>query len=77
MLPLAERAAELRLHDDDMVLNRAFLVRRDTEPSFDAAMERVAERFADRMEFRYVGPVPPFNFVTLQAGWLTQAETGA
>ena len=76
LLPLAERAAELRLHDDDMVLNRAFLVRRDVEPRFDAALQGLADRFADRMEFRYVGPVPPFNFVTLQAGWLTAPEAG-
>jgi hypothetical protein len=71
LLPLADRDAELRLHDDNMILNRAFLVRRAAESSFDEAVERAAERFGDRLEFRYVGPVPPFNFVTLQAGWLT------
>jgi hypothetical protein len=71
LLPLAERVAELRLHEDDMIFNRAFLVRRDMEPRFDAALQSLADRFTDRMDFRYVGPVPPFNFVTLQAGWLT------
>lgn len=69
--PLADREAELKPHDDDMIFNRAFLVRRAAEPAFDAAVERIAERCADRIEFRYVGPVPPFNFVTLQADWLT------
>jgi len=76
LLPLAERDAELRLHDDDMVLNRAFLVRRESEASFDKAVQRVAERFDTRMEFRYVGPLPPFNFVTLHAGWLSQSGAG-
>ena len=69
--PLADREAELKPHDDDMIFNRAFLVRRTAEAAFDAAVERIAERCADRIEFRYVGPVPPFNFVSLQAGWLT------
>lgn len=69
--PIADREAELRPHDDDMIFNRAFLVRRNAEPEFDAAVGRIADRCADRIEFRYVGPVPPFNFVSLQAGWLT------
>jgi hypothetical protein len=71
LLPLAERDADMRTHDDDMILNRAFLVPRSAEAAFDAAVARIADRFAERMEFRYVGPVPPFNFVTLHAGWLT------
>jgi len=74
LLPLAEREAELRAHDDDMVLNRAFLVPRAAEAAFDAAVARIAERFADRLEFRYVGPVPAFNFVSLRADWLTSRE---
>jgi hypothetical protein len=69
--PLAEREAELRALDEDMILNRAFLVRRENEALFDARMESVAERYAERVSFRYVGPVPPYNFVRLQAGWLT------
>jgi hypothetical protein len=73
LLPLAERNAELRTHDEDMILNHAFLVRRDAESDFDAAVARIAERFGDRMEFRYVGPVPPFNFVNVQADWLFAA----
>ena len=71
LLPLVEREADMRTHDDDMILNRAFLVPRSMEAAFDDAVARIAERFADRMEFRYVGPVPPFNFVSLHAGWLT------
>ncbi len=72
LAPIAECSAELRLHDDDMVFNRAFLVKRSAEPDFDAAVERIAQRYADRMDFRYVGPVPAFNFVSLHADWLTE-----
>lgn len=68
--PIAERAEALKTLDDGMVLNRAFLVRRDAEPRFDAAMGRLAERHGARLDFRYVGPVPPYNFVALRADWL-------
>ncbi len=73
LAPLAEREAELRTLDEDMVLNRAFLVRRENETAFDQRIQAVAERCADRMSFRYVGPVPPYNFVRLQVGWLNGA----
>jgi hypothetical protein len=68
--PLAEREAELRTLDADMILNRAFLVPRRSEALFDARMAALAELHAARMQFRYVGPVPPYNFIQLQAGWL-------
>ena len=74
LAPLAERDAELRTLDEDMILNRAFLVRRENEAAFDERIQAVAERCADRMNFRYVGPVPPYNFVRLQVGWMNGAS---
>jgi hypothetical protein len=76
LAPLAERTEALRAHDEDMVLNHAFLVKRPAEAAFDAAVAGLAARTAERLDFRYVGPVPPFNFVTLQAGWLTSPAGG-
>jgi hypothetical protein len=70
LAPLVEREAELHNLDNDMILNRAFLVRRENEKLFDARMQAVAERCSDRVNFRYVGPVPPYNFVRLQVSWL-------
>jgi hypothetical protein len=73
LAPLAERSAELRALDDDMIVNHAFLVPRAREQAFDARMEHVAERCGARVALRYVGPVPPYNFVTLRADWLGEA----
>lgn len=73
LAPLAERDTELRTLDDDMILNRAFLVRRENEAAFDQRIQAVAERHAERVDFRYVGPVPPYNFVRLNVGWLAGA----
>jgi hypothetical protein len=69
LAPLAERVAELREVDDAMVLNRAFLVRRREEQRFDAAVAALEAEQGARLMFRYVGPVPPFNFVSLRAEW--------
>jgi len=71
--PLASQSATLKNLDETMVLNRAFLVRRAAEAAFDAAMRALGEAQDARMTLRYIGPVPPYNFVTLRADWLAQA----
>lgn len=70
LTPLAERRAELRLLEDNMILNHAFLVPGTSEPEFDATIEQLVARYGERVTFRYVGPVPPYNFVDLRADWL-------
>ena len=51
------------LHEQ-MVVNAAFLVRRDKLAEFDAGVERVSAERADRMHFKLTGPLPPFSFVS-------------
>ncbi len=46
-----------------MVVNVAFLVRRDALAEFDAAVEQVSAERAERMQFKLTGPLPPFSFV--------------
>jgi hypothetical protein len=48
------------------VLNAAFLVDERRIERFDAAAEAIARDQAERMRFRYTGPVPPFSFVALE-----------
>lgn len=50
---------------DDMFVNAAFLVERGREKEFDNLMERLVERHAQRAFFKYVGPLPVFNFVNI------------
>jgi len=54
-----------RLLGERMIMNAAFLVDRDREAAFAREMERLAERYGERVTFRYVGEIPPFNFVNL------------
>lgn len=57
-----------------MVLNAAFLVDRAKEPEVDAAVRQLDEEFSERLMFKYVGPVAPYNFVNIVVDWAAQGE---
>lgn len=66
--PLKEIADDLeenKLLGENMILNAAFLVRRDKEKDFDKKVNELGENFGKRIKFMYVGPLPPFNFIKL------------
>jgi hypothetical protein len=52
-----------------MILNAAFLVDKSQEPAFDAGVTAMGEAQAGRLMFKYVGPLPPYNFVTIKVRW--------
>ena len=54
-----------RLLGERMIMNAAFLVDRSQEAAFDRKMDELAERYGERVTFKYVGGFPPFNFVNL------------
>ncbi len=54
---------------DQMITNAAFLVEKEKETAFDLAMEQVADQYAGKMTLKYVGPVPPCNFVEIVVKW--------
>ncbi|MFQ5981650.1 MAG: GvpL/GvpF family gas vesicle protein, partial [Candidatus Heimdallarchaeota archaeon] len=55
--------------EDGMVLDVAFLVDRLREIEFDDQIDTFSQRCADRFRFKYVGPIPPFNFVNIVVHW--------
>lgn len=67
--PLAQQVRENPIGEDIMVLNAAFLVDKRRESVFDARVAALDEEFGGLIEFRYVGPLPPFNFVSLVVTW--------
>lgn len=52
-------------NSDLLVLNGSFLVEREHEEAFDEAVQQIAAPREDRMIFRYLGPLPPANFVAV------------
>jgi hypothetical protein len=72
---IIERLRPLSLQEDvdsepieNQVLRASFLVDRRRLASFDHAMEDLASGQAGRIDFSYVGPVPPHSFVNLEGG---------
>jgi len=63
---IAEGLKDHDLMDDRMVLNSAFLIRRDRQEEFDGRVEQLNARFDDKLDFRRVGPLPPYSFHTLE-----------
>jgi hypothetical protein len=54
------------LMDDRMVLNTAFLIQKDRQGDFDDRVEQLNVQFDDQLDFRRVGPLPPYSFYTLE-----------
>src|SRR5438045_4513667 len=51
---------------DKMILNAAFLVARDQADHFDAKVHDIGVKFEGKLAFKYTGPWPPYNFVTIR-----------
>lgn len=50
---------------DKMITNLAFLMRRDGQKRFDDRVKELDRRYADKIDFRCVGPLPPYSFSTI------------
>lgn len=58
-----------KVHGDGMILNAAFLVDRTNLKEFDGRVDELDGKGNRNMTLRYVGPVPPFNFVNIVVEW--------
>lgn len=65
---LKRSCVDLRTNElvgDRILLNAAFLVDGGREKEFDNQMDHLAAQYGGRIQFRYVGPAPPYNFVNI------------
>lgn len=62
------------LADVNMLLNQAFLVEKEQEEAFNHALNQLDSKFADLLNFRLVGPLPPYSFATLVVDSLDEKE---
>ena len=51
---------------DKMIMNAAFLVARERSDAFDAKVHDIGKKYEGRLSFKYTGPWPPYNFVTIR-----------
>jgi hypothetical protein len=65
---LSPLAAEVKINNtygERMIINSAFLIEKHREPEFDKKVNELSDKYGDKIKFKYVGTLPPFNFVNL------------
>lgn len=67
--PLVYKTKTNKVVSDRMVVNGAFLVNQDREADFDGAVKELDAEMRERLILKYVGPVPPYNFVNIVVHW--------
>ncbi len=63
--PLADDVRINFPYGERMIINAAFLVKEINEVKFDKKVNDLDIKFGDKIKFKYLGTVPPFNFVNL------------
>ncbi|MBI4770537.1 MAG: GvpL/GvpF family gas vesicle protein [Chloroflexi bacterium] len=74
--PLVHKTRANKVVTDRMVLNAAFLVEAARQAEFDARVKKLDEELGKRLIFKYVGPVPPYNFVNIVVTWEDERIAG-
>ncbi len=62
---VSEAIKEHELMDDTMVANCAFLLEKLKQDEFERKVDELNARFEEKLNFRCVGPLPPYSFYTL------------
>jgi len=63
--PLAVEVKDNYTYGERMIINSAFLIEKDIEDEFDKMMNELDDEYGNIIKFKYVGTLPPFNFVNL------------
>ena len=64
--PLAAEVKNNDTYGELMIINAAFFVEKKKEADFDREVQGLGERYSEKITFKYVGPLPPFNFVDIR-----------
>lgn len=65
---LSPLAVEVKTNDpygELMIINGAFLVEKEKEAEFDLQVQELGNKYGEKVKFKFVGMLPPFNFVNL------------
>ncbi|MBU2540718.1 MAG: GvpL/GvpF family gas vesicle protein [Candidatus Omnitrophica bacterium] len=66
LTPVSQDFKAHGLMDDKMVVNSAFLINKHEYEDFERIIEELNTEFHDELNFRCVGPLPPYSFYTLE-----------
>jgi len=65
---LSPLAVEVKTNDpygELMIINAAFLVEKEKEAEFDSQVQELGDKYDEEVKFKFVGSLPPFNFINL------------
>ncbi|MFZ5649724.1 MAG: GvpL/GvpF family gas vesicle protein [Bacillota bacterium] len=65
---LKKYAHRIKLKDnygDEMFVNANFLIEQSKQEQFDVLLGQIAETYGSRAFFKYVGPIPPYDFIQI------------
>jgi hypothetical protein len=63
--PLAVEVKTNNPYGELMIINAAFLVEKEKEAEFDHQVQELSNKYGEKVNFKFVGTLPPFNFVNL------------
>jgi hypothetical protein len=63
--PLAVDVKTNDTYGELMIINAAFFVEKAKEADFDQQVQLLDEKYSEKATLKYVGPLPPFNFVNI------------
>ena len=66
LAPLAVASRSEDLSTADGAFNLAFLVERERMDGFSKAVSELAQELGERLQIRYVGPLPPYSFADME-----------
>ena len=64
--PISQDMKSHQLMDDKMILNAAFLINNAESEYFYQTIDKLNIEFDGKLDFRCVGPLPPYSFYTLE-----------
>lgn len=67
--PLAVDMRANKIITDMMIVNASFLVDKNQVQSFTDNVHALQQTYEGRITFQFVGPLPPYNFVTVVVHW--------
>ncbi len=62
------------LMDDSFVMNVAFLIDKERQDEFDERLEELDKGMGGALNFRRIGPLPPYSFATIEVRPMTHQE---
>jgi len=62
------------LLDDSFVMNVAFLIDKERQGEFDERLEELDKRMGGALNFRRIGPLPPYGFATIEVRPMSRKE---